>query len=62
MRALIAHFPTKKKNIHTVGGAGDWDGQLTVEEVKCPTGEPDGYSNAPTIGGWESGDYVGGWE
>ena len=46
----------------SVGGAEDWDGQLTVEEVKCPGGAPQSNPNEPTLGGWESGDYVGGWE
>jgi hypothetical protein len=60
--AKCPFFTLKIIIIHSVGGAEDWDGQLTVEEVKCPAGEPQGSSNAPTLGGWESGDYVGGWE
>jgi len=46
-----------------VGGAQEWEGELNVEEVKCPGGAPEQQSvgDGASLGGWERGDYVGGW-
>jgi len=43
------------------GGAEEWEGELNVEEVKCPGGAPEPVGDA-SLGGWERGDYVGGWD
>jgi len=48
-----------------VGGAEEWEGELKVQEVKCPGGAPEMDGNAGnggSLGGWERGDYVGGWD
>ena len=46
----------------SVGGSQEWEGELKVEEVRCPHGAPESADNEPSLGGWERGDYVGGWE
>ena len=46
-----------------MGGAQEWEGELSVEEVKCPGGasEQQSVGDGARLGGWERGDYVGGW-